>query len=41
MQAKKRKHLAGEGINAQVSLKMPSHSAFEQLVVNVHWTELM
>ena len=36
LQAKR--HHAGKGVNAQISLKMPSRTGVEKLVVNLHWS---
>ena len=33
-----KRHHAGRGVNAQISLKLPPRIGVEQLVVNLHWT---
>jgi hypothetical protein len=33
-----KRHHAGKGVNANISLKLPPRTGVQQLVINLHWT---
>ena len=36
--AEARRHHAGKGVNAQLSLRKPHRTGVEQVIINLHWT---